>query len=144
MSQGTRCHQLAMYVVYESPLMMLCDSPSAYERQPECTGFIASVPTTWDETRALAGEVGRYVVVARRNGDAWFLGAMTGRRDRRLSLDLSFLGEGSWNADCFADGANAPRNGIDFKQTQIEVTAATKLEVQLAEGGGWAARFTKK
>ena len=91
MSQGTRCHQLAMYVVYESPLQMLSDTPTNYLREPECLAFLSKVPTVWDETRVLDAKMADYVLVARRNGTAWYVGAMTDATPRELTLDLSFL-----------------------------------------------------
>ena len=97
MSQGTRCHQLAMYVVYESPLQMLADTPTNYLREPEAMAFLSRVPTVWDETIALDGKVGEYVLVARRNGANWYVGAMTSWTPRDLSLDLSFLGAGNYD-----------------------------------------------
>lgn len=95
MSQGTRCRQLAEYVIFESPFNMLCDSPSNYMREPECTESFASVPTTWDETVGLDGRVGEYVSIARRKGDTWYVGGMTDWNARTLTIDLGFLGEGA-------------------------------------------------
>jgi alpha-glucosidase len=144
MSQGTRCHQLAMYVVYESPLQMLADSPSNYERETDAMAFLGPVPTIWDETRALDGRIGESVVVARRSGSDWWVGAMTGWAARDATIDLSFLPEGRFALDAFADGVNAGRNGSDYRRTQREVDRTTHLTVHLAEGGGWAARLSPK
>lgn len=91
MSQGTRCRQLALYMIFDSPLNMLCDSPSNYRREPECTGFIAEVPTTWDETRVLNASMGEYIVTARRKGNSWYVGGITDRTPRDIKVDLSFL-----------------------------------------------------
>ena len=112
MALGTRCHQLAMYVVYEAPLQMLSDSPSNYLREPEILDFLGAVPTTWDETKALVGNIGEYVVVARRNGSDWYVGAMTDWTPRELELDFSFLPDGNFTADTYQDGANADRNAV--------------------------------
>ena len=109
MSQGTRIHQLAMYVVYESPLQMLCDSPSNYYREPDMMDFLSRVPTTWDETRALEGKVGEYVLLARRKGKDWYLGGMNNENPRELEVGLSFLPPGAFTADIYTDGINAGR-----------------------------------
>ena len=139
MSQGTRVHQLAMYTVFEAPLQMLADSPKRYMREQECTDFIAQVPTVFDETVALDGELGEYVVIARRQGDVWYVAAMTDWTPRDLTIDLSFLSPGHHPADIFADGANAHRDAEDYKHTLQSVSASDKLTVHLASGGGWAA-----
>jgi alpha-glucosidase len=143
MSMGTRAHQLAMYVVYESPLQMLADSPSNYLRERECLDFIAGVPTTWDETRVLSAQVGDWVVVARRRGDAWYIGAMTDWTPRDLDLDLSFLGEGDWKAVVFEDGINATRRAEDYRRVERQVSQHDSLSIRLAPGGGWAARIVR-
>jgi alpha-glucosidase len=139
MSQGTRCQQLAMYVVYESPLQMLCDSPSNYYREPEMMNFLSRVPTVWDETRVLAGKIADYVLLARRSGDEWYIGAMSDWTPRELTVDLSFLGKGSYGAEIYADGINADRFAEDYTLTTKSVTARDKLVIKLAPGGGWAA-----
>src|SRR5437868_13782248 len=141
MALGTRCHQLAMYVVFESPLQMLSDSPSNYEREPEVMEFLEPVPTTWDETRALEGRIAEYVVVARRNGRDWYVGTMTDWTSRNLEVDLSFLPEGSFTMEAYQDGVNADRNASDYRKTTAQVTKASKIKIQLAPGGGWAARI---
>ena len=143
MSQGTRCRQLAEYVVFESPLNMLCDSPSNYMREPECTDFIASVPTVWDDTEVLCGKLAEYVAVARRSGDVWYLGAMTGWDARDLELDLSFLGEGSYSITLYRDGANADRAARDYVKETVPVPDSRKLKVHMAPGGGFAAVIQK-
>ncbi|MCR4823806.1 MAG: glycoside hydrolase family 97 protein, partial [Bacteroidales bacterium] len=115
MSQGTRCRQLAEYVLFEAPLTMLCDSPSNYLAEPECLQWMAAVPTVWDETVALAGKIGDYAAIARRKGNAWYVGAMTDWDARDLTLDLSaFLSEGNWRVEIFRDGINADRAARDF------------------------------
>jgi alpha-glucosidase len=143
MSQGTRAHQLAMYVVYESPLQMLADAPSEYLREPESMEFLAAVPVTWDETRVLAARVADYVVIARRQGAEWYVGAMTDTTARELTVDLSFLGEGDWTLDAWADGVNADRDGRDFRRESQPVTRASWLVLRLAPGGGYAARIRR-
>lgn len=139
MSQGTRCHQLAMYVIYESPLQMLADSPAHYREEPECMEFLAAVPTVWDETRVLNAKVGEYITVARQRDGAWYIGAMTNWTPRDFELDLSFLPAGHYRMTAWADGINAHRYGSDFKKQSETVTAADTLTIHLAPGGGWAA-----
>ena len=140
-SQGTRCRQLAMYVVYESPLQMLCDSPTNYLREPECLEFLSAVPTVWDETQVLGARIAEYVAIARRSGREWYCGAMTDWSPRELPLDFSFLPAGNFLLEEYHDGMNADRLASDYKKTTRTVTSATKLTVRLAEGGGWAARL---
>lgn len=144
MSKGTRVHQLAMYVVFEVPLQMLSDNPTIYLREQECTGFITKVPTTFDETVPLDGKVAEYVAIARRKGDNWYVGAMTNWTPRELTLDFSFLGEGTYRAEIFSDGINADRDATDYKREVIDVKKGDRLQVKLMSGGGWAARLEKK
>ncbi len=141
MSQGTRCHQLAAYVVFESPLNMLCDSPTNYLREQECTAFIASVPTVWEETRVLGGKVAEYLAIARRQGREWFVGALTNWEAREILLDLSFLGEGEYQMEVFRDGINADRAACDYKKEMIPLPADRPFAVHMAPGGGFAARI---
>jgi alpha-glucosidase len=141
MSQGTRCHQLAMYVVYESPLQMLADSPSHYLREPDVMEFLGPVPTTWDETRVLDAKIGDYIVIARRKGREWYVGAMTDWTPRKLQVDLSFLPAGNFQMQSFEDGPNAVRYGNDFKKSSRRVNKTSRFEINLAEGGGWASRI---
>lgn len=143
MSQGTRCRQLATYVIFESPFNMLCDSPSNYMREEECTDFIAHIPTVWDETIALDGKIGEYVTIARRHGDDWYVGSMTNWTPRDVTLDLSFLGEGNYRIELFQDGINADRAGRDYKKLSLPVPADRKLKIHLAPGGGYAARISR-
>jgi alpha-glucosidase len=144
MSQGTRCHQLAMYVVYESPLQMLCDSPSSYEREPEVMSFLSAVPTVWDETRALDAKVGDYLAVARKSGRDWYVGAMTDWTPRTLEIKLDFLDDGTYEAEIYGDGANADRYASDYRKEVRQVARGDVLKIELAPGGGWAARIAKK
>ncbi|NQT77742.1 MAG: glycoside hydrolase family 97 protein [Bacteroidetes bacterium] len=138
MSQGTRAQQLAMYVVFESPLQMLADNPTHYMKEAECMQFLSKVPVVWDETVVLDGKVGDFVVVARRNGYEWYIGAMTDWDARELEIDLSFLGDRKFEATIWKDGPNAHRNAQDFIKESIIVDKNTKLEIKLAPGGGWA------
>ncbi|HEX8187509.1 MAG TPA: glycoside hydrolase family 97 protein [Pyrinomonadaceae bacterium] len=141
MALGTRCHQLAMYVVFESPLQMLADSPSNYLREPEAMEFLSAVPTVWDETRALDGHIGDYVLVARRSGRDWYVGAMTDWTARELEVDFSFLPAGEFKMDAYQDGVNAGRFAGDYKRVTGRADRSTRLKIRLAEGGGWAARL---
>ena len=143
MSQGTRCQQLAMYVVFEAPLQMLSDNPTIYMREQECTDFITSVPVTFDETVPLDGKVGEYLALARKKGAIWYVGAMTDWAARDLSLDFSFLGAGDFQAVIFKDGINADRDGTDYKKEVIKISSSTKLNIHLAPGGGWAGKIEK-
>lgn len=143
-SQGTRCQQLAMYVVYESPLQMLADAPSNYRKEPESLAFLSRVPTVWDETRVLTAKVGEYIVTARRSGRDWYLGALTNWTARDIEVDLSWLGAGSFTADVFRDGPNAGRVGVDYERAELSLMAGDKLTLRLAPGGGFAARITPR
>ncbi|HEX7315942.1 MAG TPA: glycoside hydrolase family 97 protein [Pyrinomonadaceae bacterium] len=140
-SLGTRCHQLAMYVVFESPLQMLADNPSNYLREPEAMEFLSAVPVVWDETRVLDGKIGDYVVVARRGGREWYVGAMTDWTARELEVDFSFLPEGEFKMDAYQDGVNADRAAFDYKRVAGRADRRTRMKIKLAEGGGWAARL---
>jgi alpha-glucosidase len=142
MSQGTRCHQLAMYVVFEAPLQMLSDSPSNYLREPEAMEFLAPVPSEWDDTKVLDGKIAQYVAVARRSGKDWYVGAMTNWSPRELEIDFSFLPEGNFTLQAYEDGVNADRMGSDYKMMKSQVKRGTKLKIKLAPGGGWAGRIT--
>ncbi|AXP82205.1 Retaining alpha-galactosidase precursor [Mariniflexile rhizosphaerae] len=144
MSLGTRAHQVAMYVVYEAPLQMLCESPSTYYKEQETVDFITQIPTTWDETIVLHGSVGNYIVVARRHGDIWYVGGMTDADARALPIDLAFLGEGSFNMELFKDGANVDRFAQDYSIETVSVNKNTKVTANMASGGGWSAIITKK
>jgi len=143
MSQGTRCHQLAMYVIYEVPLQMLSDNPTIYMKEQECTDFITKVPVIFDETVPLDGNVAEYVAIARKKGNAWYVGAMTNWDPRELILDFSFLEDGEYEAEIFQDGVNADRQASDYKKILRKVTSGDKITIQLSSGGGWAARLEK-
>lgn len=150
MSQGTRCHQLALYVVLDSPLNMLCDSPTNYLREPECTEFIAAIPTVWDETRILDGRMGEYIVTARRKGDTWYVGGITDWTPRRIEVDLTQLGiTAPTRMTEFSDGANADRKATDFSMKRIdgrhdsESRDSLRRTYMLAPGGGFVLKIEK-
>lgn len=144
MSQGTRCRQLATYVIFDSPLNMLCDNPSNYKREPECTAFIARIPTVWDETLGLDGKVGEYITMARRSGDEWYVGGLTNWDKRDIIVDLSFLGEGFYEIELFKDGINADRAACDYKRVVMPVPEDRQLKVTLFPGGGFAGRIERR
>lgn len=141
-SQGTRAHQVALYVIFESPLQMLSDSPSAYMKEQETTDFIVKIPVVWDDIIGLDGKVGDYLLLARRSGKQWFVGAITDWTSRDLELDLSFLPTGKYSIDIFQDGVNADRFAGDYKHFKSDVKTGDKVKIHLAPGGGWAARIT--
>jgi alpha-glucosidase len=143
MSLGTRCQQIAMYIVFDAPLQMLADNPTTYEKEKESLDFIKSVPTTWDETIPLDGKVGNYVVLGRRKGEIYFVGAMTDWNARDVVVNFSFLPEGSFHITYFRDGVNADRNGTDYKEIKTTITKNDSLKIHLAPGGGWAARIER-
>lgn len=143
MSQGTRCHQMAMYVVYESPLQMLSDSPSNYYREQDAMQFLSVVPTTWDRTKVLNAKIGQYVTVARMKGSDWFIGSMTDWNARDFQIKLDFLDAGKYEMTIWSDGINANRNASDFKKVTKQVSRADVMTLHLAPGGGWVADIKK-
>jgi len=141
-SQGTRAHQVALYVLYESPLQMLADSPSNYMKEQETTDFIVNIPVVWDDIIGLDGKIGEYLLLARRSGKEWFVGAITNWTSRDMDLDLSFLPAGKYKMEIFQDGINADRYAEDYKRLKTTVNAGEKMKIHLAPGGGWAARIS--
>ena len=136
-SQGTRARQVAEYIIFDSPFVMLCDNPTAYMKEQQTTGFITAIPTVWDETRVLQGEIGKYIVTARRSGSRWYIGGLTGWDARDVSLDLSKLLSGKHAAVLYRDGVNATRNASDYKIESIEIQAKKPLKLHMAPGGGF-------
>ena len=143
MSQGTRCRQLAEFVIFDSPFSMLCDSPSNYLAEPECTDFIAKIPTVWDETFALDGKVADYIAMARRKGDTWYVGAMTDWSRRDMELDLGFLPAGNYSVTIYRDGPNADKAARDFAIDTKTLASPKTISLHMASGGGWVAIFRK-
>jgi alpha-glucosidase len=135
---GTRCHELAKFVIYDSPLCCVCDHPANYENQPGLE-FLRLVPTVWDDTKVLNGEVGKYITMARRSGRSWFIGAMTDGQERTLEIGLDFLGRGKYAAHVFADAPDSGKNAEKLVENKRVVTAKDKLTVKMASGGGFAA-----
>ncbi|SDF18548.1 glycoside hydrolase family 97 protein [Chitinophaga filiformis] len=145
MSQGTRAHQVAMYAVYESPLQMLADNPSNYLRDTACTGYIAAFPTTWDTTVALEGKIKEYVVIARKKGNQWFIGAMTNWSPRDLTLHLAFLdGNRKYKVKILSDGINADRFAEDYRISYAEWAKGQEVSIHMQPGGGWSAILTEE
>jgi alpha-glucosidase len=142
MSQGTRCHQIAMYVIYEAPIQMLADNPTSYYKEEECTRFISRIPTTYDESLVLEAAVSDYLVMARRKGDAWYMGGMTDWTPRAFEINLDFLPEGTYRMEILRDGVNAEKWAGDYKRTVQTVQSGDRMQVRMAKGGGWAAILT--
>ena len=137
-SMGTRCHQLACYVVHDSPFTMLCDAPTNYEREQECTDIITSIPDTFDETRILQGLIGHYIVSARRNGNDWYVGGQTNWDGREVDLSLDFLRPGeTYQATIVTDGINANHNAEDYRIAQKTLSSTDKISIKMASGGGF-------
>ncbi|MEM9897556.1 MAG: glycoside hydrolase family 97 catalytic domain-containing protein, partial [Bacteroidota bacterium] len=145
MSQGTRIHQLAMFVIYYAPLQMTADAPTDYENEPGYSEFMAKIPTTWDESVALEGEIGKYVVLARRKGDIWYVAGMTDWEEREVSVDLIFLGKGNYTLKGFEDGPNAHLTATDYRtKTMNKVAASDTLNVVMKSGGGFVYQLSKQ
>ena len=143
MSQGTRCHQLAMFVVYDSSIQLFAGNPSQGMREPEFMEFLAAIPTTWDETLIVDGKIGEYIITVRNNGDEWYVAGMNnwGRRDYNLNLD--FLGDGNYVATVCKDGINADRYAADYAFETFDVTKECCLPLSMASGGGFVIRIKK-
>lgn len=142
MSQGTRCRQLASYIVFESPLSMLCDNPVNYEKEEESTSFISKIPTFWDQTLPLDSKIGEYIVIARKKGDDWYIGGLNNWNKRSINLDLSFLNKDTIEVEMFVDGINADRVARDYKKKKLRLTENRLLKVDMAPGGGFAIKIS--
>jgi alpha-glucosidase len=143
-SQGTRVHQMALYVVYESPLQMLSDSPSNYMREQECTDFLVRIPVVWDELKVLDAKIGDYLLLARQSGKDWFIGALTDWSRREMEINMSFLPAGDYEMEIFQDGINADRHAQDYKHVKTSVKSGDKMKINLAPGGGWVAKVSPR
>ena len=142
MSMGTRCHQLATYIVHDSPLTMLCDAPTNYKGEEECVEFITSIPVEVDATFIADGKLGEYIVTVRQKDANWYIGGMTNWDERDIVLDFSFLPEGkSYQATVFTDGINANKNAEDYQASSYTVDHTKKLNIHMASGGGFAIRL---
>jgi alpha-glucosidase len=141
-SQGTRVHQMALYVIFESPLQMLSDSPSNYMKEQECTDFMVGIPVVWDDLKVLNAKISDYLLLARRSGNDWYVGALTDWTSRELDLDLSFLPSGEFVMEIFQDGINADQHAQDYKHLKTRIKSGDKLNIRLAPGGGWVAKIS--
>ena len=144
MSMGTRAHQIAMYVNFESPLQMLADSPSNYLTELESTEFISRIPTEWDDTRVLEAKVGEYLIIARKRGNNWYIGGMTNEKEREFTIDFSFLDHKEYTADIIKDGINAVKYAGDYKKETKTISNKDILKITLAPSGGWVAILVPK
>lgn len=142
--QGTRAHELSMFVLYDQPFAMMADSPVEYMKYPDIMKFLSAVPTVYDETKVLAAKIGEYAMLAKRKGNDWYAGAMTNWEPKDLELDLSFLKPGiTYTADIYTDGPDAAVNAEQYVHQTIEVTRRTKMNVKMAPGGGFAIMIKK-
>lgn len=144
MSMGTRAHQTALYVVFESPWMMMSDSPSNYLKDLNYTTYLSKFPTVWDETKVLYADATKAVIIARRKADKWYVGGITNWKKFETQIDFAFLGKGSYEAKILADGINADRVAEDYKITTQLVSNADKYQVKMAPGGGFTIIFSPK
>jgi alpha-glucosidase len=143
MGQGTRAHAMAMFVIVNSPLTMLPDSPSDYYRERECTQFLKGIPVTWDESVLLEGEIAEYTVMARRSGDNWYVGAITNWDKRIVELKTDFLGAGTFKLEAIEDGINASSRAEDYKRKEITFSSGDIIKLDMAPGGGWIAKIRR-
>ena len=144
MGQGTRAHSMALFVILESPMQMLPDSPSDYYQERECTEFISKIPVEWDDIKVLDAKIGDYTVIARKNDDNWYVGAITDWDPREFEINFDFLSEGNYELEYIEDGINADERAIDYKRKTGNITNKENMKIQLAPGGGWIARINKK
>jgi len=144
MSIGTRCHQLAMFVVYDSPLQIFSGNPSQGLLEPEFMEILGGIPVTWEETRYLAGEIGSYIVNAKRHGNDWYLAGMNDLTEREITLDMSWLTVGSYEWTRVEDGVNAASYGADYNIQKQEWKGDKTVKVTMAPGGGFLWKLVKK
>jgi len=142
MSMGTRAHQAAMYVIYDAPLQMLCDNPTNYRREPVYIKYISRFPTTWDKTVALEGKIGAFAVVARKNGNNWYIGGMTNWDARKFNIPLNFLDGKKYKIEILKDGINVGKQASDYQIISKEVNKGEMLTVDMSSGGGYTAILT--
>lgn len=144
MSQGTRCHQLAMFVVYDSPIQIFSGNPSQGLKEPEFMQLMGNIPTTWDETKIMEASVGHYIVTARKKGDEWFIGGMTDWTERTFELPLNFLDAGTYKITSCIDGVNADNYPSDYILNTSTITSQSSIKVKMAPGGGFVFKLIKK
>jgi alpha-glucosidase len=143
MSQGTRCHQLAMFVVYDNPMQIFSGNPSQGLLEPAFMDLLGSIPSTWDETKIVDGKLGEYIVTARKKGANWFLSAMGDWNEQSLSILLNFLEPGKYKATICQDGVNASKYASDYIITEKDIQSGDSLKIHLASGGGYLAKFSR-
>ena len=144
MVPGSRAHQVAMYTVFESPLQMMCESPTIYKKEQETVDFITQIPTIWDETVVIKAKLSDYIVIARRKGENWYLAAMTDWTARNFQVDLSFLdNDVNYNVQVYKDGINTDRNAMDYKFEKMTLNNKSKINISMSRGGGFSAIFKK-
>ncbi len=143
MGMGTRAHSMAMFVIMASPMQMLPDSPSDYYREKECTEFISNVPVEWDDLRVLEAKTGEYTILARKEGDDWYIGAIINKDAREFEISFDFLDNGVYQMEFIEDGINADTRAIDYRRKTIKVTNKDTQKIILAPAGGWIARIIK-
>lgn len=142
-SQGTRCHQMAMYVVYDAPLQMLADNPTAYIKEQECTNLIASVPTVFTQTVALNSTLGEYVCIAKQANGIWYVGGLNNWTERDITVDLSFLAKGQYHIEIYKDGLNAGKDATDYSVQKITANSEAKIKIVMASGGGFVMKVSQ-
>ena len=140
MSVGTRCFQLAMYIVLDSGTQMLADSPHRYRLEPHCTKFIADSPTLWDETKVISADLGGHLLLAKRSGDLWYVGGIASKAHQQ-ELKLDFLGEGEYKLTAIQDGINAHQLAIDHKVVEQTVTKDSVINIKMVDEGGFVCRI---
>ncbi|MBL7749074.1 MAG: glycoside hydrolase family 97 C-terminal domain-containing protein, partial [Chitinophagaceae bacterium] len=144
MSIGTRCHQLAMFVVYDSPLQIFSGNISQGMKEPAFMELLGSIPTTWDETKILQGEIGEYIITARRKGNDWFVASLNNSTAREISLALNFIGKGRYTMTICKDGLNAHNYGSDYNLATTDINSGNKLRLNMAPGGGFLVKLIQK
>ena len=144
MSQGTRCHQLAMFVVFDSPMQIFSGNPSQAWLEPGFMQLLGSLPTTWDETKVLEAKVSDYIITARKKNNDWYIAGMTDWTAREFILNLNFLDQGKYKAELCADGINAKTYPSDYTITNFEVHKDQPLKIKMAEGGGFLLKLSKE
>ena len=143
MGMGTRAHSMALFVIMASPMQMLPDSPSDYYREKECTEFISRIPVEWDDMKVLEAKIGEHTVLARKNGDDWYLGAITNWYPKEFDITFDFLEDGEYQMEFIEDGINADTRAIDYLKRSKTITKGDSINIKLAPGGGWVARLVK-
>ncbi|MFC6859558.1 glycoside hydrolase family 97 protein [Zunongwangia atlantica] len=144
MTLGTRAHQIALYTIFEAPLQMLADTPSSYYENRESAEFISKIPVVWEETKVLDAKIGDYLIIARKNGDSWYVGAITDDSARTFEIDLSFLDDNTnYQLDWIEDGKNSDKVAKDYAKKSAKLTSEDKIEIKMNKGGGWIGIFTR-